>query len=156
MNLQKYIKPAAVLILFFFAVHTETHAQQTGGGKTGLGIMLGEPSGVSLKVWNNSKTAWDLGVAWSLSGSSSLYAHTDYLWHHWLDVDKGNLAFYIGVGARAVFSDDIHIGARVPLGLNYLIANSPFDLFLEVAPVLDLIPDTGSDANGALGVRFYF
>lgn len=144
------------LMLGTISISTSVNAQNTGGGKTGLGIMLGEPSGISLKSWNNSKTAWDLGLAWSLSGKDAIHVHGDHLWHHWLDVDKGNLAFYYGIGARAVFANDAYFGVRIPFGLNYLIQDSPVGIFFELAPILDFLPDTDGDANGSIGIRYYF
>ena len=40
--------------------------------------------------------------------------------------------------------------------LNYIFETSPFDVFLEVVPVLDLAPDTEFDFNAAIGARFFF
>src|SRR5690554_3865213 len=133
------------LMLGTISISTSVSAQNTGGGKTGLGIMLGEPSGISLKSWNNSNTAWDLGLAWSLSGKDAIHIHGDHLWHKWLDVDKGSLAFFYGIGARAVFANDAYIGVRIPFGLNYLIQDSPVGIFFELAPILDFLPDTDGD-----------
>lgn len=144
------------ILLFLGTISTNLKAQDTGGGKTGVGIMLGEPSGISLKSWNNSTTAIDLGLAWSLSGKDAIHVHADYLWHKWLDVDKGELAFFYGLGGRAVFTDDPFAGVRIPFGLNYLVEDSPIGIFFELAPILDFLPDTNGDANGSLGVRFYF
>ncbi len=144
------------ILLFLGTISTNLKAQDTGGGKTGVGIMLGEPSGISLKSWNNSTTAIDLGLAWSLSGKDAIHVHADYLWHKWLNVDKGELTFYYGIGGRAVFTDDPYAGVRIPFGLNYLVEDSPIGIFFELAPILDFLPDTNGDANGSLGVRFYF
>jgi len=47
------------------------------------------------------------------------------------------------------------LGVRVPFGLTYLFAKSPFDIFAEIVPILDLVPDTDFGLNGAIGVRFY-
>jgi len=44
---------------------------------------------------------------------------------------------------------------RVPVGLNYLFEENPLGLFLELAPTVNLAPDTDFDMNGALGIRFY-
>ena len=152
----KKVFNASLFILLLSGITTGLQAQNTGGGKTGLGIMLGEPSGISLKAWNNSNTAIDAGLAWSLSGKDAIHIHADYLWHKWLDVEKGDLAFYYGIGARAAFTSDPFIGARIPLGLNYLAPESPIGFFIEIAPILDVLPDTDGDANGGIGFRYYF
>jgi hypothetical protein len=146
----------SIVFVFTAILSSNVMAQNTDGGHTGLGVMLGEPTGISLKSWNNSRTAFDLGLAWSLSGKDAVHIHGDHLWHKWLDVENGNLAFYYGIGARAVFSDDTYFGARIPFGLNYLIEDSPVGLFFEVAPIVDFLPDTDGDANGGIGIRYYF
>jgi len=150
----------ALLFLFVLGItgvySTNIKAQDTNAGKTGLGIMIGEPSGVTLKNWFNEKNSIDLGLAWSLSGNDAVYVHADYQWHKWLDVEDGNLAFFYGIGGRAVFANDTFVGARIPLGLTYIAPEAPLEFFLEVAPVLNLIPDTDGDADGGIGVRYYF
>lgn len=155
----KILKDTTLLFLaliFTLSLSNNLSAQNTGGGKTGVGIMLGEPTGISLKVWNNQRSAIDAGLAWSFSGKDAIHFHADYLLHKWLDVEKGDLAFYYGLGGRVVFSDDPFVGARIPLGLNYLVPDSQLGLFFEIVPILDVLPDTDFDANGAIGLRFYF
>ncbi len=47
------------------------------------------------------------------------------------------------------------LGARFPLGITHLLAQEPIDLFFELAPVLNLGPDTGLDLEGGIGIRYY-
>ena len=130
------------------------------GGPFGLGIIVGEPTGVSLKYQMNEKNAIDGAVAWSLSGDNDLHLHADYLihWYDIITVKKGQLPLYAGLGGRIEFREnrDNLIGLRIPVGLAYLFAGSPFDAFVELVPVLDLAPDTDFDLEGALGARFWF
>jgi hypothetical protein len=126
----------------------------------GLGIIAGEPTGLSGKIWTGPKTGIDFAAAWSVEKSQSFNFHADYLIHDFgvFKVDKGKMALYYGIGGRLVDTDqgDSFIGVRVPIGINYLFATSPLDLFLEMAPVLDLAPDTDLDFDGGLGIRFWF
>lgn len=137
-------------------ISTTANAQDTNGGKTGLGVMIGEPTGITLKSWFNQTNSIDAGLAWSLSGNDAIYIHADYQWHKWLDVEQGSLAFFYGLGGRAIFANDTFFGARIPLGLTYLAPEAPLEFYLEVAPVINLIPDTDGDADGGIGVRYYF
>lgn len=130
------------------------------GGSFGAGIIVGEPTGISLKYQMNETNAIDGAVAWSLSGSNDLHLHGDYL-YHWYDVitvSKGRLPLYSGFGLRLVFREDRdnRIGIRIPVGLAYLFDGAPFDAFVEAVPVLDLAPDTDFDLDGAIGARFWF
>ena len=131
----------------------------------GLGIIVGEPTGLSLKNWLTGSTAFDLALAWSFADEGSFHIHGDYLIHKYdlFKVDKGKLPLYYGVGARVRArnggpgeNDDVNLGIRIPVGLSYLFQNDPFDLFLEVVPILDLTPETDVTLNASLGGRYYF
>ncbi len=47
-------------------------------------------------------------------------------------------------------------GVRIPVGLKYYLAKQSIDLFVEIVPVLDIVPDTDFDVDAAIGARFYF
>ena len=127
---------------------------------TGLGILIGEPTGVSFKHWVSRKNAFDAGLAWSFAGSGDdIHIHADYLWHTPLrsrDPAVRRTNFYIGVGGRVRFENDSRFGARVPFGLEHFIKDAPLDIFIEVAPILDLAPATELSANGGIGLRYFF
>lgn len=120
------------------------------------GLMIGEPTGVSFKMWQNNKTAFDAGLAWSFSDDGSLHIHGDYLLHNWLEVEEGSLAFYYGIGARIRVTSNSKFGARVPVGLQYIMEESRIGFFFEIAPILNLLPDTDLDVNGGIGARYFF
>lgn len=132
------------------------------GGPFGLGVILGEPTGISAKYWMDGgrQYAVDAGAAWSLSGDNKLHLHGDYLFHQYglLKVEKGKLPVYFGVGGRVEFRDnrDDEVGIRIPVGLDYLFDGAPLELFVEVVPIVDLAPDTELDFNGGVGIRFFF
>ena len=125
----------------------------------GVGIVAGEPSGFSFKWWDGGETAIDAVTGWSL-GDGDFYAHADYLWHRVIE-DKeipGSVPLYFGVGARLLLRDeeDSKIGVRIPIGLDYLFEDGRFDVFIEIAPVFNIVPDTEFDLTGGIGARYYF
>ncbi len=124
----------------------------------GLGIILGEPTGISAKLWTSGVNAFDFGAAWSFRGEGHLLLQADYVWHmfHLISVSSGRLPFYIGIGGRVILSDDPLVGARVPVGLDYFFADAPVDIFIEIVPILDLVPSTDFDLGGGIGARFWF
>jgi hypothetical protein len=124
----------------------------------GLGIILGEPTGVSAKLWTSSENAFDFAAAWSFKGDGHLLLQADYVWHMFrlISVSSGKLPFYVGIGGRVVLADDALIGVRVPLGLDYMFADAPIDIFVELVPILDLAPETDFDFGGGIGARFWF
>jgi len=126
---------------------------------TGLGIIVGEPTGLSLKTWVGGNSALDAGLAWSFVDNGAMHVHGDYLLHNFsvFDLDEGALPLYYGIGVRAFFQEnDTRVGLRVPLGLAYIFSGSRADIFAELAPLLDLTPETEFNLNGAAGIRYFF
>ena len=129
-------------------------AQDSG---IGIGMIIGEPTGLSAKLWTTERTAIDAGVAWSFTGSGYLRVHSDLLWHnHAIDVDTGILPIYYGVGAKLLLASELGLSIRVPVGLAYLFESAPIDLFAELVPGLNLLPRAGFGIDAAIGVRYFF
>ena len=149
------IRAIIFLVLTAVLVGGSVQAQDRGFG---LGVILGEPTGISGKLWTGYRTAIDGAIAWSFEKKSSVHLHGDLLFHSFnrARVDKGKLLFYYGIGGRVKFEDDSKVGVRVPLGIDYFFARSPFDFFLEIVPILDLVPSTDFGLNGAIGIRYFF
>ena len=126
----------------------------------GLGVILGEPTGVSAKSWMSSTTAIDAALAWSFVDKGALHIHADYLFHNFQLISlegKSKLPVYYGIGARIKFGDDdTRLAVRIPVGIDYLFGDAPVDIFLEVVPMLELIPKTKFQFNAALGARYFF
>lgn len=147
------IKSLSILFLLFFV--SIVNAQSSGPG---LGIIVGEPTGISFKYWTGSTTAFDAALAWSFTDEGAFHIHGDYLFHNMrlISVPDGMLPFYYGIGARIKTANDTKFGIRVPLGLAYLFQSAPIDIFLEIVPILDLTPKTNFAINAALGARYFF
>lgn len=156
--MKKTLTAIFLAALLSVSLNSVTNAQQQAGSGTGIGFMVGEPTGLSLKSWTGGNNAFDVGLAWSLGRYDAINIHADYLWHNFnlFDVNTGTMPLYYGIGGRLILAEnDAIIGARVPVGINYLFENDPIGLFLEVAPIFNLAPATDFDVDGALGVRFY-
>ncbi len=135
---------------------TQTFSQNHGFG---IGILIGEPTGISMKGWLSSRTAIDAGLAWSFVEERSLHFHADYLWHFLHRIDNHDeIPLYYGIGGRIKIKgdQDARIGMRMVFGIGYMFEDAPFDLFLEIAPILDLLPSTKMSANAGFGARFFF
>lgn len=124
----------------------------------GLGIILGEPTGFTFKTWTGATNAIDGAIAWSFTHDGSLHFHADYLWHsfHVFETEE-TVPIYYGIGGRikTEHQENARVGVRVPVGIGYLFKDAPVDLFMEVAPVVDLAPSTDVELNAALGARFW-
>lgn len=151
----------AIMVLLFAVVSANAREQDTFG----LGVIVGEPTGLSLKYWLDKEHAIDGAAAWSFAENDSFQLHADYLIHDYELLNSDDLPFYYGLGARLKFKDDegsgrnrneAIFGIRAPLGITYLFEDAPLDLFFELVPILDLSPDVELDINAAIGLRFYF
>jgi hypothetical protein len=171
MNMRKVLSSALIAVFCVISMAAAVAAQDdTAGaarpattfnhGNFGIGVIFGEPTGLTAKYWTTENTGFDLGAAWSWSGNGHFHIYGDYLFHNFgiFDVSKGTLPVYIGLGARMLFRDDQDdkIGVRLPIGLEYYFADWPIAVFGEVVPILDLAPETKGDISGGIGVRFYF
>jgi hypothetical protein len=162
-----------VLVFVFLVVLIGSWAAPAAAADVGsrsweLGVILGEPTGLSAKYWTSTNTAIDLGAAWSFGDDGHFHIHGDYLFHNFdiFKVDSGSLPLYFGIGGRVRFeNDDPHdgddnhgtrVGLRLVLGLEYLVAAYPMSVFFEIAPIVDLVPATEGSMNGGLGIRYVF
>jgi len=140
---------------------------------TGVGVMIGEPTGLSLKHWSSRTEAFAAGLAWSFSENDSFHLHVDKLWHGEVPFQRDrrmdfqqNPVFYYGVGARLKLQErsggrgrnrsNSLLGIRVPLGLSFDLPEAPVDIFVEIVPVLDVVPRTDFALNAAVGIRYFF
>jgi len=134
---------------------TGVFAQNSG---LGLGVIFGEPTGLSAKMWTSQRTAVDAAVAWSFVGTGWLHIHTDFLIHNFdlINVSEGSLPVYFGLGAYLGLSSDLAFGARIPVGIAYHFEGAPVEIFTELVPGLALLPEIQFYVGGGIGVRYYF
>jgi len=164
--------PARLALGFVFAavvlaaVSSPVHAEEKG--VLGVGLIVGEPTGVSGKYYLGNDTAIDAALGAAFLGRG-VQVHSDFLWHPWVLDTKESFALpvYIGVGMRILNhdangedDDHVRIGVRVPVGIVFDFTKIPLDVFAEVAGVGDLhtAGDStfGLDFNGGAGARYYF
>lgn len=134
-------------------------------GDQGVGVMIGNPSGLSYKMWVDEKVAIDgaVGIAQSeFDVHATLLVH-NFQWAKNINdslikgiTDNGDFPFYFGIGPRVLFDKKTEVGVRFPVGLAFMPNDSHWEFFTELAPVLRLTPSTGVDTDYALGLRYYF
>ena len=143
-------------------------------GQFGLGLELGEPTGLNGKLFLNPNQAIDFGVGEVYHyyyGGDGLHLYLDYLWHpkQLVATPAFKMPFYIGIGGRIWFFDygpgpnppgaDV-FGVRVPIGLDFDLNNVPLDFFVQFVPTLDFFTHYNHsvypDLDISFGIRFYF
>jgi hypothetical protein len=148
-------------------------AQGPRGNQFGFGIILGEPLGLTGKLWVSRENALQLHVGASYFGSPRL--QVDYLWH--LDVFKSQIVkliagpgigFGFGEGGSTFWykdrgrkywyvhdDGDMGVAVRVITGINVIPRNTPIEIFFELGPNIGIIPDFGVGIDAGVGIRFY-
>ena len=145
------------------------HAEERGFG---AGIIVGETAGLSVKKWLGGGAGVDRGLSWSGGGDQTVRLHIDYLRHNYRLLrevaPKGagtRLSVFYGIGGDAkidnitsndITSDDVDLGIRFPVGINYLFRDAPMGIFAELVPTLAVRPETEFKWGGAVGIRYYF
>jgi len=130
-------------------------AQDTG---VGLGVIIGEPTGLSAKFWTSERTAVDAAVAWSFYAPPRFHIQSNFLMHNYdlFSVGSGELPLYYGAGAFIAFSSDLGLGLRAPVGVAYHFEDVPVEIFGEIAPGISFLPETKFYFGGGTGARYYF
>jgi hypothetical protein len=104
--------------------------------------------------------AFDAAAGWSFGKDGRLYLHADYLLQRMIEDTKigGTVPLYFGVGSRVLLRDgkESRLGVRIPVGLDYFFDDDRFNVFVELAPIIDLVPETEFELSGGVGLRFRF
>lgn len=136
-------------------------------GTVGIGIILGEPTGITAKLYLEDDRAIQAAVGSAFIGGG-LQIHADYLFHPYILEMRESfvLPLYIGPGVRLIDytngreDSSFAIGARVVGGLLFDFKTVPLDAFIEIAGVIEyeFKADRGAaiKLNAGAGVRYYF
>ncbi|MBU2491642.1 MAG: hypothetical protein KJ571_03385 [Bacteroidetes bacterium] len=153
-------------LIFLLLSFNSVQAQKDGFG---LGLVIGEPTGLSAKLWLNNKNAVAFGLSWSNKGNrfnsfepdynriTRTHIHVDYLWHSF-DAINARFPLFYGVGGRIDTGIEYGgtVGARGIIGIVWLPDNTPLDVFVEFVPTLLFINSTGFGVDAGIGARFFF
>ncbi|MFO7668070.1 MAG: hypothetical protein R6W31_00280 [Bacteroidales bacterium] len=128
-------------------------------GDFGMGLILGNPTGLSVKLWTGQITAIDASLGYRYGGVNDLYLNSDFLFHFWsIQKDEGVIKVYFGAGAGLGFTSDFSVVIRAPGGSALFLDNFPLELFAEIVPTLQVmgVGDTRFRFEGYIGARWYF
>jgi hypothetical protein len=159
---------AALLVGLLWTTPAAAQSEGIGIGAS-IGVSNGQgpgavnPVGLAAKGWISDRQAL-AGMTSFFIGSDNIPSYWvlqgDYLFHNFneLEVDEGYLALYVGAGAQfTIFEDrDNQVALRGPIGADYMLGSAPVDIFVEVAPTLNVTDPTSLRFDGAIGFRFFF
>lgn len=142
------------------------------GKDFGFGITLGEPTGLTAKLWTNKENAFVFSLGNSYLGNLRIGA--DYLWH--FNAFKSRIVnmyagpgLAVGIGESGGWwyhnknkdwykesDDDLGLGVRGVFGINVVPKNTPLEIFGEIGVMVGFLPGTFTNVEGAIGIRYYF
>jgi hypothetical protein len=176
--MKKTILTTVVAALLVAGVARSANATDVGyGRKFGIGFELGDPTGLTAKLWVGQTNALDFGLGvWGYGFNDPCFNNqncrgfgygggsfnVDYLWQSNIVRAAAQLDWHVGVGGRGFWLNNcggncVGVGARAPLGLDLMFNNPNFlEVFFEIAPAFYIVPGFGFAIEGGLGVRFYF
>ncbi|MFO7448274.1 MAG: hypothetical protein R6W90_18085, partial [Ignavibacteriaceae bacterium] len=165
-NMNKFLL-FGIIVSLMLILAKPVSAQDSGFG---MGLILGEPTGLSAKLWTSGDNAFDFGLGVSLGGDrikyqgeynngSRVHFHMDYLWHAFNAISSTEkFPLYYGLGGRFNSGGgyDGSFGIRGVFGIAWFPRSTPLDVFIELVPVFQVTPLTGLGIDAGLGVRYFF
>lgn len=172
-NLMRSFRRISLAIALSLALSHSASANTPG--PFGLGIVIGEPTGLSAKLWLDQKHALDFGLSFSFDDYFLIFS--DYLFHFPGAFGRSSkfvteLTPYVGIGGVLAFANDRHahhdrhlygherdslgLGVRVPVGIEWIPSSAPLGVFVELVPGIAIAPATDAFFEGGIGVRYYF
>ena len=147
---------AALLIISAFLLLDQPASAQRAPGDIGLGLEIGEPSGITLFVYSPPGPSWDFLAAWDIDDFFFLNLHAVFERHLGA---RNDLHFFFGPGGFIGVrdrgdDDDVVIGISGTFGLGFLIER--FEIYGRVTPRLSVVPDTDGDVGAGVGFRYFF
>jgi len=148
------------LVIVFLFILIAANASAFERNKFGLGVVAGDPTGITAKYMINNDFGIDTTVGWDTSGDDEFYISADYVLHLYnlIKIPEGISPLYFGGGLRYIDREEEEnkFGIRIPFGVEYLFLNNSLGAFGEIVPILDLTPDIESDLEFGVGIRYFF
>ncbi|ARA92085.1 hypothetical protein AWN76_002130 [Rhodothermaceae bacterium RA] len=134
------------------ALPVRLHAQEPPG-RLALGLQVGDPAGVLLKLHRHPTRAYTLLASWDFDATVSVHLHRvrEY------PFDRSPLRFVAGPGVftgRTFRGDGAwQLGAGALLGVGFY--RQRFEVALQLAPRLRLLPDREAIPGYGIGLRYF-
>ena len=151
-------------LLFSFVILTVLAASPTLQAQNGiaLGGELISPVGISYKfdVTGNSAITGAFGVLLS-DGANSATFEVNYLSFQDpgnVNIRSGDLSPYFGLGLalRSSSNSDETLSVRIPVGMEYRIDDSPFEIYMDIGPYITVTDPLLFTFDSSLGFRYRF
>lgn len=147
-----------VIALLLLITGSSAYAQSSFS----LGGELISPVGASAKIDVNENSAITGAFGFFISESfNNATLELNYLFfpeNDDINIQSGNLSPYIGGGLAFRFTEntDTQVALRVPVGLQYEIDDTPFEVYMDIGPYINLTTNVTFSLDSSLGFRYQF
>ncbi len=161
--MQKLLATVPVAALFVICVAASPAHADPG---VGVGLFVGEPLGLDLKLGMGYRSSLDIVLGWdTFRDARDHYGHVTYL--ATLAVARGravSVPIRLGIGAAIYddgsFNNGINLAVRAPLEIGFKFRSAPIELYGEIALKLTFVDENNNndtvDLDGGIGFRVYF
>ena len=153
---------SALALTVVLAVAAVPRAARAEGG-VGLGLFVGEPFGLDLKIDLQRRSALDVVLGFStIRDGRADYGHLTYLVTPVVGHGRSVLVpLRLGIGVAVFddgvrFGDQIDVAVRAPLEVAFMFRSAPIELYGEIALVVPFVRHVDADLDGGIGFRIYF
>lgn len=139
----------------FVTSTASAHPPYSVDGDVSLGVGLGDPTALDLKLWTGRDSGFDFGLGLErFDDVLGLYGEYEVgLAAFRLGDSGGRGAFYVGIGGAVAFDDDrSSVALVIPIGLDFRF-RAPIDVFVEARPGIGLVDRPAFGLGGQVGVR---
>ncbi|OFZ02551.1 MAG: hypothetical protein A2X97_07785 [Bdellovibrionales bacterium GWA1_52_35] len=158
--------PVLILLSLVLGLPSAGFAAPVNGARNfGLGIVLGEPTGLSAQYVLEKDRKLDFSLAYSFNSWVQITADYIFMRPQWVNSvlkRSSPVSAYWGAGLLlGVVTDskkdgDLGFALRIPFGLEGMLDMEPIGFFVELVPGMELAPSTDFIFQGGLGARYYF
>lgn len=153
-----------------FGLDTTRFATSSSGNSFGIGVGFSGATGLSMYMETNRANFVQATVGVAPYDSFAISGDYAFGYHNAISSEPSITPFW-GIGAVLYhdgrdywdrFSPDEdrtetdYVGARVPLGINFVMPKAPIQVAVELAPTMILTPDTYSYLQVGASVRYLF
>ncbi|MBI3111317.1 MAG: hypothetical protein HYZ01_07070 [Ignavibacteriales bacterium] len=123
----------------------------------GLGIYLGNPTGMTLKFGSPPSTSVDLLAAWRLDDTFFAQGQYNFTITTLTQTKEGTVYLYGGPGIflRSSSRQSDMMGFSGNFGIDWIVTRH-LELFTEISPKIGLIRSTELEITGGIGFRYLF
>ena len=134
------------------------------GGRFGLGVGLGAPTGLTGKMWLGDWSAVQFSVGGDIGVFNDVAGVVDYVFQFRpFDTGEPDVSVPLHIGAGVNVGGNLYenitgvwrIGPRAVIGLSVMMKTLPIDIYVETAPTIYVVDSFGISMDGQIGIRHY-